>query len=438
MQQDREADFSGLTESHVEIEQGRIFIRDGRRYIRVGPQDRFKDIAQEAYEDPNLWFLVYYHNRHFLAAQSAATREIILYLPPPPEERLRIVGDRMMIMVIPGDSFPGIASQVYGDANKWQVAYEANKMKIPDPSDPSFLFKDPPEALSKYFSLPRLKAGVPVPAVSRPAPQARVQPKTWRGVSDGATVASSSGPRPSGQEAAQAPVPESFRELRLTDASQVSRREAEIILKASGFYADRIYKKHSPPATSRYEAALAAVTWGNSYKKPRSRVTLDAKRKQWIFEQYQQLQEATRRYQGWSDISKKHRPKEYESWVVRASQELTNVPAGQRVALMKSLMTTESGKTHWRGYQPIVSHAGAVGFGQLMPATAKELGVNPYDPAQNIQGIAKLLNKNLAKAGKKGLRGRSALRQALAEYNGGGKPPRSSYRYADGIMSRLT
>ena len=38
------------------------------------------------------------------------------------------------------------------------------------------------------------------------------------------------------------------------------------------------------------------------------------------------------------------------------------------------------------------SRAGAIGLGQLMPATARGLGVDPYDPVQNLEGAAKYLS----------------------------------------------
>lgn len=46
-----------------------------------------------------------------------------------------------------------------------------------------------------------------------------------------------------------------------------------------------------------------------------------------------------------------------------------------------------------------ISRAGAIGLGQLMPGTAAVLGVDPYDPSQNLSGAAHYLNGLLKKFG---------------------------------------
>lgn len=58
-----------------------------------------------------------------------------------------------------------------------------------------------------------------------------------------------------------------------------------------------------------------------------------------------------------------------------------------------------------------VSPKGAIGLGQLMPATAKELGVDPTDPLQNLEGAAKYLSQQFKRFGSPEL--------ALAAYNAG-------------------
>jgi soluble lytic murein transglycosylase-like protein len=61
-------------------------------------------------------------------------------------------------------------------------------------------------------------------------------------------------------------------------------------------------------------------------------------------------------------------------------------------AFVKSVMKAES------NFHPdAVSPKGAIGLMQLMPATARQLGVNPLDPGQNADGGALYLRDLLAR-----------------------------------------
>lgn len=76
-------------------------------------------------------------------------------------------------------------------------------------------------------------------------------------------------------------------------------------------------------------------------------------------------------------------------------------------SLIRAVIQTESS-----GNPKAVSGKGAVGLGQLMPATAKSLGVSdPTDPKQAIPAIAALLNENLTRYGN--------VPDALRAYHGG-------------------
>jgi len=88
---------------------------------------------------------------------------------------------------------------------------------------------------------------------------------------------------------------------------------------------------------------------------------------------------------------------------VYAAEARYALPTG----LLDALVWTES------RYNPLaVSPVGAAGLGQLMPATARELGVtNRFDPVANIDGAARYLRQMLDRFG--------VVHLALAAYNAG-------------------
>jgi soluble lytic murein transglycosylase-like protein len=94
---------------------------------------------------------------------------------------------------------------------------------------------------------------------------------------------------------------------------------------------------------------------------------------------------------------------------VKVGKQNISIPTGEDFApasLVKAVMKVESG-----GKQEAVSPKGATGLMQLMPGTARELGVDPKDPKQNVEGGSKYLQQMLNKYGSKEL--------ALAAYNWG-------------------
>lgn len=65
-----------------------------------------------------------------------------------------------------------------------------------------------------------------------------------------------------------------------------------------------------------------------------------------------------------------------------------------------------------------ISRAGAQGLGQLMPGTARELGVHdPYEPVKNLEGTIRYLRLQLDRWGH--LPPQQRVENALASYNAG-------------------
>jgi soluble lytic murein transglycosylase-like protein len=103
-------------------------------------------------------------------------------------------------------------------------------------------------------------------------------------------------------------------------------------------------------------------------------------------------------------------------------------------ALIEALVWQES---RWR--ENAVSPVGARGLAQLMPGTARELGVNPDDPLANLEGGARYLRQQLDRFD-------GDVEKALAAYNAGpgrveraGGIPRirETQVYVAAVMGRL-
>lgn len=111
-------------------------------------------------------------------------------------------------------------------------------------------------------------------------------------------------------------------------------------------------------------------------------------------------------------------------------------------ALVAAVIAQESG-----GRQDVVSSAGARGLMQLMPGTAKGLGVDPNDPAQNVRGGVTYLRQMLSRYG-------GNVEYALMAYNwgpsnvdawlrtgrgvSGQDVPRETRNYVPSVLARMS
>lgn len=122
------------------------------------------------------------------------------------------------------------------------------------------------------------------------------------------------------------------------------------------------------------------------------------------------------------------RPSDVDGWVSQYSTKY-----GVDPNLARAIMHQES-----RGNESARSGKGAVGLFQLMPATAKDLGVDPHDPEQNVEGGIRYFRNMLDRYG-------GDIPTALAAYNAGpgavdrfgGVPPfRETTNYVAKVQDR--
>lgn len=79
--------------------------------------------------------------------------------------------------------------------------------------------------------------------------------------------------------------------------------------------------------------------------------------------------------------------------------------------------------------QAALSKRGAIGLTQLMPTTAKELGVNPFDPEENIRGGLTYLRQQFDKFGN--------WEDALRAYNAGPSAARADDKVSEGYAKAI-
>jgi len=130
-----------------------------------------------------------------------------------------------------------------------------------------------------------------------------------------------------------------------------------------------------------------------------------------------------------------------------------SIPTGEKYApasLVKAVMKVESG-----GKQDAVSSKGARGLMQLMPATARDLGVDAKDPKQNVEGGSRYLQQQLSEFGDESLAlaaynwGPNNIKRAMAKVRAEGKRPtwanikayvkvpRETREYVDKVLSLI-
>lgn len=135
---------------------------------------------------------------------------------------------------------------------------------------------------------------------------------------------------------------------------------------------------------------------------------------------------------GWVTLTAPRKP--LNAWgLIQEAARRYGVPA----LMMRSIMAAES------GFDPdAISRRGAIGLMQLMPATARQFGMNPHIPEENVKAGARYLRFLIEKYRKF----KDWIRRVIAAYNAGpaavdryrGVPPyRETRIYVARVMAWL-
>ena len=164
---------------------------------------------------------------------------------------------------------------------------------------------------------------------------------------------------------------------------------------------------------------------------------IDDKTKKALIEHLKMIKAAEEKWGSGNELTKNTLP--FDKMLNISSSAMTSLPAvsdknGNRINssnVLSALVNAESSYIHRKKSGFTVSkyaqgNCGAIGFTQLMPFTAKSLGVNPYDPEDNMRGGARYLNGNFKKMAKYGGSNIDILSKSIAGYNCG--PNRNAFK----------
>lgn len=116
----------------------------------------------------------------------------------------------------------------------------------------------------------------------------------------------------------------------------------------------------------------------------------------------------------------------YETYATKMAQKY-----GLDPSIFVSMLKIESGLNQTKNGAILTGSAGELGIGQLKPSTAAEVGVNPYNAYENIEGSAKYLKKQLDATGDYAL-ALAAYNQGLAGSRGSGRS--AGLKYAERVL----